>query len=377
VILHSPFDGTEDEWVGRVLTICEDSSKNQFAKVRWYWSRHDVAKWIGSFDAQACAPYERIYSDMIDIVSCQSILRPVNVYMYDEGLLEVSEIGPMDFFWRSSLDHKRRSIKLKITEDSCLLLCTKPYNPFPISISHAGQSQGTSALHDDPLYAYKFLPDVMHFCPRPDCAQWYHTMCLVDSGSFDSPSVRYRGDRSIRLLAVAPDVDFPCPLLNYFCEESSDEGPYSLSEALPLMDMPSDIFTHLPPSLLSIAQGPIIRQPYMGSTDGVLPFGNVVEVVLARRFIYATFEAVCAQPGGSWHSQINSLTQQVEAMERGDQVGDLEHIKALEKVCNELAEVSLLASPYAPYWEKREQDLTIETWMNCPPLICPKCHGAI
>lgn len=44
-MLHSTWDETDDVWIGRVLQIrTTPDHRNTLVKVRWYWSRNDVAK---------------------------------------------------------------------------------------------------------------------------------------------------------------------------------------------------------------------------------------------------------------------------------------------------------------------------------------------
>ncbi len=58
-------------------------------------------------------------------------------------------------------------------------------------------------------------------------------------------------------------------------------------EALDLWTRKRSILTHLPPALLAIAQAPIVR--CSGASRG-WAIGNVADVVLARRFVYAAVE---------------------------------------------------------------------------------------
>jgi len=268
----------------------------------------------------------------------------------------------------------------------------------------------------------------MHFCPRASrlCRRWYHVSCLMKHGKLDTPSVPYYGDRGVRLLAVNPDREEDCALLAWFStpiaeldgdEERHDENendskqsspspvppvtprtpPLSLSAALKHMSTRLEILSHLPPALVQIAQYPIVRRPGPPQ-EGWSAVGNVTEVVLARRFVYAAFEG--GHPGGRLSQHLTHLVGLVEAMERGEMLTDVvvhgeegngasssadldqlsredSEIMMLQNLCVELAQYSLLASPYEPYWQRRQEELKEETWMNGPPLICPGCRGAI
>ena len=58
----------------------------------------------------------------------------------------------------------------------------------------------------------------------------------------------------------------------------------TISEALELWTRKPSILAHLPPALLLIAQCPILRR---SGASGGWAIGNVADVVLARRFVYA------------------------------------------------------------------------------------------
>ncbi|KAI0943579.1 hypothetical protein AcW1_002714 [Taiwanofungus camphoratus] len=346
-----------------------------------------------------------------------------HVFEYDEDSINPPDIVRGDFFSRPSFfNHKKRTLDPKIGSTTCF--CYQPYNPFP-----------TCTLSSD---------DSMHFCSRKDCLRWYHTSCLVKRGFVDPQfevyqgtsdlqqltadserDLRYQGDRGLRLLAVDPGSDAPCILLQYFVEPAeealkvehasacsdSDSGrgssplsdlPLSmqpltvlvtLAEALQVMSYSPTTLAHLPPALLRIAQFPIVRRPAPPDSD-CSPIGNVNEVVLARRFVYAAFEG--ARPDGEWAHAVEHLIKQVESIECGGRPkldglmnGNAEHeakneedledekIEVLQSIVERLTEDILLASPYLPYWEQRARELEKEELEMGPPLVCPNCLGAI
>ena len=86
-------------------------------------------------------------------------------------------------------------------------------------------------------------PDFMHFCPRPDCEQWYHKSCLEANG--------------------------------HISEKSPDER---IKEFL---DIPQALVHRIPPEVLHLACKPIIRG---GAKHGVV--GNVKAVYEARRWAH-------------------------------------------------------------------------------------------
>lgn len=126
--------------------------------------------------------------------------------------------------------------------------------------------------------------------------------------------------------------------------------PLTLSGVLADMSHNTAHLAHLPPALIRIAQCPIVRRPGPAQ-DGWYPTGNVKEVVLARRLVYAAIEQ------DFMDDEWSGLTPQ----ELNARVG---------------AKMRY-ATPYAPFWERRGKELENETWMNAPPVLCPKCKGAI
>ena len=90
VMLNSPFDDTDDVWIGHISQIRASEDRRVVkVKVRWYWSRNDIQRdcikslcvhllilmHFGSesqlepSNPRKCAPYERILSDDYDYVS--------------------------------------------------------------------------------------------------------------------------------------------------------------------------------------------------------------------------------------------------------------------------------------------------------------------
>ncbi|TBU47186.1 hypothetical protein BD309DRAFT_988284 [Dichomitus squalens] len=359
VILNSPYDGTHDIWIGHISQIRANQDRTEaIAKVRWYWSRNDVAAYIKSFKPENYSPYERILSDDYDYVA------------------------PYAFQGRLS----------------CIV-----------------RSKSRSSPHLD--------KDPMHFCPRLDCRTWYHSSCLPHLNAVDV--VAPPSTRGIRLLAVDPDSEAPFVLFGHFCEpESRDLVPESteqmtVHEVLELWGRHRSILSHLPPSLLTIAQSPIVR--CSGASNG-WAIGNVADVVLARRFVYAAIEHDGApeasekwyellkrerarqedlfwltqgrtidvdiamncerdheihQPGG--HELWGGLWDGLQTGTAGEGISTQpDEVTALEGLCEDLAQFDLLASVYVPYWERRAREFEAAAeLLSGPAFVCPQCRSAI
>lgn len=126
--------------------------------------------------------------------------------------------------------------------------------------------------------------------------------------------------------------------------------PLTLSDVLAEMSRDPAVLAHLPPALIRLAQCPIVRRPGPAQ-DGWLPAGNVKEVVLARRLVYAAIE--------------------------GDVMDDGWPALGPQELADKVDTRMWYATPYAPFWERRARELERETWMEAPPVVCPKCGGAI
>lgn len=275
---------------------------------------------------------------------------------------------------------RRHDCQLQPKPGALSCICFRAYNPFPKRLSE-------SALDED----------IMHFCARPSCRRWYHRECLLARGYVDPPNHPYPGDHGLRRVAVDPDESVQCALLAWYCEpvEVSDPENSMSTDASTLctaLDNMGISVTHLPPALVRIAQFPIVRRPGPHHLCW-RAVGNVAEVVLARRFLYAAFEGLF--PGGHRYSGMDELVKRAEELERRlqldesemlvdaeDQPGNREDIlvEDLTQLCTILGEYSLLASPYLPYWEAREPSLDEEVEaMAAPPLLCPneECGNAI
>ncbi|KZT09662.1 uncharacterized protein LAESUDRAFT_674547 [Laetiporus sulphureus 93-53] len=448
--LFSVDDDTENAWIGRIRQIRRDLTDDKvWVKVYWYYSGFDIKQTLlRKFNPADFSPYERAASDDCDIVSARSFLGVVYVHDYDEHRLDPPDIEPDTFFTRTYIQPQKKIIEPKPGTETCL--CRQAYIPYP------WQGSSIASPKDDAA------PDSMHFCPRENCRTWYHTSCLMKYGRVDDFNVTcYEGDRGVRLLAVNPDSDLDCAVLSSFSrphdlDDSTSEtselnrslsgtpattfstlapplSPLSLSEIIEQMAVSYRI-AHLPSSLVRLAQSPIVRRPGIPPPDsGWSAVGNVKEVVLARRFVYAALEGFHPEngehPAGQMEERMRDMESLLEAMERGEiwafdgEAGEHERedmdvmmdvdgegeehmneereagngnshasgnagagaivddkerrLQILEKLCVELTETILLASPYQPYWERREHELETEMWMNTPPLVCPNCRGAI
>ncbi len=153
-----------------------------------------------------------------------------------------------------------------------------------------------------------------------------------------------------------------------------------LTAALQLLGHTADIVAHLPPGLLAIAQSPIIRYPNGPNEFAV---GNVADVVLARRFVYAAVQH-SGSPDQNFHFlqllvRLGAYQQMREAcLDAGTKEGENEYITFLEDMCEELGEFGLLALPLPAYWEQKEEEYrAVEAELAGPAFLCPKCRGAI
>ncbi|KAI0634564.1 hypothetical protein C8Q77DRAFT_1055715 [Trametes polyzona] len=292
VMLHSVHIATADVWIGRILKIrTAPDHSDTLVKVRWYWSRNDVAKHAKTFDASQCAPLERILSDDYDYVSPYSFERVVYVHEYDETSLDPPLLTSDDLFVRAKFLHRKRMIKPPLGADTCF--CQQAYNPFPpLPLPMSTEDEMMTTPYVAPH------SDVMHFCPAAACRKWYHTSCLLSRQAvLASLPAESQGagqnlidmlppqTRGLRLLAVNPDEEVLFTTFEYFYEPESQQEVHRtddlpLSEALELLSRSPAIIGHLPPGLLAVAQSPIIR---FSNGPKELAVGNVSDVVLARR----------------------------------------------------------------------------------------------
>lgn len=153
-----------------------------------------------------------------------------------------------------------------------------------------------------------------------------------------------------------------------------------LTAALQLLGHSVDIIAHLPPGLLAIAQCPIVRYPNGPNEFAV---GNVADVVLARRFVYAAVQH-SGSPNNHFEFlhllvRLGAYQQMWEAcLDAGTKEGEDEYITFLEEMCKELGELGFLASPLPAYWERKEEEYgAMDAELAGPAFLCPKCRGAI
>lgn len=424
--VQSPVEGSDEEWLCHIKSIRMRPGDNEpWVRVFWYWSGTDLSGLIKSFDAADCSSYERTYSDHEDFLSALTFISATHVHEYDERDLDPPDLGPTDFFTRAYLTYNKLNIEPKLGFNTCL--CKQSYVLFPPEKQDT-RPRKRLRRSSTPKYAHSdangnlttVANDEQHFCPRETCRRWFHTVCLLKYGHIESSPALYRGDRAVRLLAVDPDSEVNCAVLAWYCdpitegcdsnnlwddacrsmavssaESVTDLKPASLAEAMEGMSISWTTLAHLPAALVRIAQCPIVRRPGPAQ-HGWSAVGNVKEVVLARRFVYAALEG--CYPGGPGWQHLEALVARVETMASGEtdevlQVGDAacrndaspgdtvsqwdRGLGVLRNLCIELNDYFLLASPYLPYWEQRGRELDQETWMHSPPLLCPMCKGAI
>ncbi|KAI0366548.1 hypothetical protein BV20DRAFT_1002180 [Pilatotrama ljubarskyi] len=383
VMLHSTWDSTDDLWIGRIHQIRTTPDRsNTLVKVQWYWSRNDIAKHVKSFDPSQCAPLERVLSDDYDYVSPYAFEKVVHVYEYDESALDPPMLGPQDLFVRVAFLHRKKTIKPPLGFGTCR--CEVAYNPFPSPVhvlSSETQRWTRPEVHSS---------DLMHFCPSLKCRKWYHSSCLRNM--LDQLDTLPPQTRGLRLLAVNPDEEVPFASFEYFYELESQSDithadEVTLPEALLMLDRSPDIVAHLPPSLLAIAQSPIVR--CSGAPAG-FAIGNVADVVLARRLVYAAVQN-SGSPERDPHfasllvreaARVERLAARArdpfwsESMDGDD--GEEDVLGYLERLCEELDGFALLASPRSAYWEQRESEYKeLGGLFEGPAYLCPHCRGAI
>lgn len=116
---------------------------------------------------------------------------------------------------------------------------------------------------------------------------------------------------------------------------------------------------------------------------GEFAVGNVADVVLARRFVYAAVQH-SGPPDQNFQFlhllvRLGAYQQMWEAcLEAGTKEGEDEYMTFLEDMCEELVEFGLLASPLPSYWEQKEEEYrALEAELAGPAFLCPKCRGAI
>ncbi|CDO77753.1 hypothetical protein BN946_scf184993.g16 [Trametes cinnabarina] len=345
------------------LGVRRDDRRNVLVKVCWYWSRNDISKEVKSFDRSQCAPFERILSDSYDYQS---------PYTFQ---------GPGDFFVRTQFMHRKKAFRPPLGAETCL--CQIAYNPFP------GPAASSKKMEVDTVR------DAMHFCPSLDCRKWYHSSCLEVSKHIDLLPPETRG---LRLLAVSPDEEVLYATFEYFYDSESLGGmpptaKVSLPEALVMLDRSPEIVAHLPSSLLAIAQCPIVR---CGGAPQGFAIGNVADVVLARRLVYAAvqnsgdpactnaFQALLRQtrpftPPVSEEPVTTAFWASMQTVVQSEFVeSESEFVTRIAKLGMMADELGLLATPYVPYWDRREREYReVEELLGGSGFVCPKCRGAI
>ncbi|KAF9563811.1 hypothetical protein CPC08DRAFT_705723 [Agrocybe pediades] len=293
----------EDYWVAAIKDIRaknnEDGTNQVYVQVEWYYSASDTASIIKSFDQLAIAAYERLPSDHRDILLPDSFNEVLSMHEFVENDPEQPYIPREAFYFRYTLDRKRRTTKPK--PGSCGCTCVQPYNPNDTDPSH-----------------------IMHFCPRPGCRRAFHQACLLKAGPVvdqtttnsasgsrpkrkvsqkSSDDAPLPNDRALRLLACSPDTDDEVDLLSLIplsvqvvspnTPESRPSkkrrGKESAIPPPPVSTRSQDssrltkALSAIPADLLKIAQQPIVRGGAF-VLGGVA--GNVSFVTRARRLTY-------------------------------------------------------------------------------------------
>ncbi|RDX52381.1 hypothetical protein OH76DRAFT_1470354 [Lentinus brumalis] len=366
VLLNSECDDSPNLWAGRIAEMRESADRSQLVvKVRWYFSPNDVAEHIKSFDTSTRSPYERILSDSFDYLDPETLQAVVYVHEYDEAELDPPQIGPTDLFTRSTLQYWRKVVKPLLGEDTCR--CQVAYNPYPeLRLTPSASFSSSVSSSQDAI---------MHFCPRLGCRKWYHASCLTTMRHIDADSPP--STRGLRLLAVDPTSEIPNITFAYFSEQESAEDAASADKldifrALEMFDHSPIIVAHLPPSLLAIAQSPIVR--CAGAPDG-WAIGNVADVVLARRFVYAAIDH-SGPPEAT--EAFRCLLQFQDDSAPYAEISEEAEYAMVQRLVDGLEGFDLLASVHAPYWERRwRQFVEMQVLFEGPAFECPQCKSAI
>ncbi|KAL5497729.1 hypothetical protein ACEPAH_2660 [Sanghuangporus vaninii] len=143
-------------WVGRIKEIRSRGNDPSavWVKVQWLWSAPEIAGVTKQIDTKPFGKMERLPSDEWDFVHSSCFQDVAHVVQFDEFSPEPPLITDETFYFRSSFDFNKKSIKKPKVKTTCL--CDNPYNP------------------DD--------SSSMHFCPRKKCNKAFHTSCLRKCG---------------------------------------------------------------------------------------------------------------------------------------------------------------------------------------------------
>jgi len=329
--------------------------------VRWYYSAKDIAEDARSLRANVgiFAANERALSDMYDVQKVGSIHGLVTVHSWREDDLNPPDIEPDTFYIRNIYDSRMKQLSSPNKSPACEI-CRIPYNPSPAEIS----SETT--------------PNFMHFCPRPECRRWFHRECLLRENYVEKEQ-DYVGPRKIRLLAVDPDLQESHIHFKLYCHLRPCRGKMSQVDAG--QDRTDRILeelikgkpdkegfegTGLGHGIVQMAMQPIVRAPLNDENRSFSVSGNLRDVVLARRFIFQFNER--------WHDivpEVEKMLSELQTKEDGDAILEF-------NIWDALSARRLLASPYMPFWKKREALLREGGWRSAAPKVfCPNCEGAI
>ncbi|KAI0783263.1 hypothetical protein C8Q75DRAFT_811079 [Abortiporus biennis] len=336
-----------NQWLCRIAEIrCRESDNNPWVKVYWYYSGYDIstANGVTGFKASQIADNERMLSSHWEYLEWNCLDRVVDIYPWFSDQLDPPEISEDTFFTRHVINFETKPLfNPPLREHKCGI-CSESlmYNPFPAS--------------------FRASDTYWHFCPRPQCRKWFHRSCLLHS--FEEPDLdSYVGSHKLRILAVDPDDQNPHPSFVQFTYPKPDRGKDSSEFNLSNManakweEMLSKIQSKLHPSILTIAQQPIVRHPNTGNLSIV---GNLKDVVLARRLVYHVLE-------GSQNWIVNRANELLSKPESATTTHMMD-----SEVWDMLSHCRLLASPYEPFWRRLEIQHSGTTHV-----MCNSCGGAI
>ena len=217
----------------------------------------------------------------------------------------------------------------------------------------------------------------MHFCAKPRCRRWYHRQCLLsNSETIERDPGTYLGRKGIHHLAADPDEEDSHPDFAPFTYKAPPPGLGRGKMSDPAWaemrwsEIHLTLLAHLPSMLIEVAQHPILR---CAGREEYSIAGNVKEVILARRMVCQVLEG--------WHRFVDEIIESLGSEEAFEdrKLDDL--LKVLgpgTRAYHRMSHTRILASPYAPYWERRaERRKKLADAEGIPFLRCPRCTSVV
>ncbi|KAI0340283.1 hypothetical protein BDW22DRAFT_1360219 [Trametopsis cervina] len=363
VILNDPDDDEDNEWLARIMSIRRrqgpKDAQEVWVLVRWYYSAKDLSDVpLQNLDTNGMSNNERLMSDREEVLRGECFQCVTWVYEYPEEDPDAIGIPEDAYFQRFTV--KVQSGVVRPSPRQCVPTCKTLYHP-QVTNPELSQAALAAFYHENAFLTRQPSPlelsaDIMHFCPRSSCGRWFHEACLVPKYVEDERG--FASSRVLRLLAADPDSDEPHPLFVKYLYSKPTRGKTgsecdSLIATLEsLKKGPLD----LPDCIIRVAARPIVRQANRGALSAT---GNARDVVLARRLLYQELS------GG--HSFLDEMLSRLSA-------SWWQVESEYRDVWNALPTFRILASPYAPYWERAARSREDYVQPNFA-LRCPVCKG--